>query len=121
MQNSRLPYAIWALAYVVFLSVIVAAVIYGRRQALAVYGSDEAQDQWNEWREDASQMAKGAGPVKRRAPKSAEPPALVLMRDYFVVCLALAIILSTVLFGTFMVFVRGAMQQGETISRETHA
>jgi hypothetical protein len=56
-------------------------------------------------------MAEQPSTVKRRAPKSAEPPALVLMRDYFAVCLALAIVLSTVLFGTFMFFVRGALQQ----------
>ena len=39
----------------------------------------------------------------------AQPPALVLMRDHFGVCLSLAIVLSTVLFGTFMMLVRGAM------------
>jgi hypothetical protein len=111
MQHSRLSHAIWALAYLVFMSTMVTAVVYGRRQALRVYGSADAQAEWNEWREDASQMAKEAGPVKRRAPKSAEPPALVLMRDHFAVCLALAVVLSTVLFGTFMFFVRGAMRQ----------
>jgi hypothetical protein len=47
--------------------------------------------------------------VKRREPKSAEPPALVLMRDHFAVCLSLAVVLSSVLFGTFMFFVRGAL------------
>ena len=36
-------------------------------------------------------------------------PALVLMRDYFGVCLAVAVVLSSVLFGTFMVMARGAM------------
>ena len=54
-------------------------------------------------------MAEQPYPVKRRVPKSAEPPALVLMRDYFAVCLAIAVVLSSVLFGTFMVLVRGAM------------
>jgi hypothetical protein len=57
-------------------------------------------------------MAQGAGPVKRRVPGSLEPPALVLMRDHFAVCLGFALLLSTVLFGTFMFFVRGAMWSG---------
>jgi hypothetical protein len=34
------------------------------------------------------------------------------MRDYFSICLSLAVVLSTVLFGTFMFFVRGAMNHG---------
>ena len=50
-----------------------------------------------------------SGPVKRRVPKSAEPPALKLMRDHFGVCLGLSLVLSSVLFGTFMIFVRGAI------------
>ena len=54
-------------------------------------------------------MADEPNVVQRRAPKSAEPPALVLMRDHFAACLAIAVLLSSVLFGTFMVLVRGAL------------
>lgn len=97
------------LAYAALLAAVIGGVFYGRAQALATYGSAEAQAEWDTWREDATRLAEGAGPVKRRAPKSAEPPALVLMRDYFVVCLGLAVVLSTVLFGTLMLFIRGAL------------
>ena len=70
----------------------------------------QAQAEWDAWREDAKKMAEEPGPVKRRVPKSAEPPALVLMRDHFAVCLGLArCCCRRVLFGTFMFFVRGAM------------
>jgi len=57
-------------------------------------------------------MAEQPSVVKRRAPKSAQPPALVLMRDYFAVCLGGALVLSTVLFATFMMLVRGAFGSG---------
>jgi hypothetical protein len=107
----------WLFAYAAVLALITAGVFYGRRQALAIYGSAGAQEEWNAWRADAQKMADQPSTVKRRAPKSAEPPALVLMRDYFAVCLGLAIVLSTVLFGTFMFFVRGAMQRSEDFSR----
>jgi hypothetical protein len=107
----------WALAYVVILTVVLERTFYARRAALAVYGSREAQEEWDTWRDDAKAMAEAAGPVKRRIPKSAEPPALVLMRDYFSICLSLAVVLSTVLFGTFMFFVRGAMSHGAMQSR----
>ena len=66
--------------------------------------------EWDAWRTDAQKMAEESTTVKRRPPKSAEPPALVLMRDYFPACLALAVLLSSVLFGTIMLLARGALQ-----------
>ena len=105
----------WLLAYIAVLALVAGGVFYGRQQALATYGSAQAQAEWDTWREDAQKMSKGSGPVTRRAPKSAEPPALVLMRDYFAVCLAGAMLLTSVLFGTFMVLIRGAWSQGNNI------
>ena len=102
----------WFLAYFAVIALVLCGVMYGRRQALEIYGSNDAQAEWDAWREDARKMAEQPNPVKRRAPKSVEPPALVLMRDYFAVCLGLALVLSTVLFGTFMVLVRGALSDG---------
>src|SRR5436190_21268442 len=99
----------WLAGYLIMLAAVVGGVWYGRRQALAVYGSQQAQTDWDDWRSDAKKMAEQPGPVNRREPKSAEPPALVLMRDRFLVCLLLAVVLSSVLFGTFMIFIRGAM------------
>src|SRR5262245_28703363 len=91
------------------LTAVVGGMVRLRGMALAVYGTPEAQAEWDEWRKRATEMEQQPESVKRRAPKSAEPPALVLMRDYFAVCLGLAVVLSTVLFGTFMMLVRGAM------------
>jgi hypothetical protein len=102
----------WLIAYLAMLALVTRGVFYGRQQALAVYGSAEAQTEWDAWRSDAKKMAEQPSTVKRRAPKSAEPPALVLMRDYFVVCFAGAVVLSTVLFGTFMLLVQGACRVG---------
>jgi hypothetical protein len=99
----------WLLAYLVVMALVSGGLAYSRQQALAAYGTEEAQTEWDQWRSDAKDMALGAGPVKRREPKSLQPPALVLMRDHFAVCLVLALLLSTVLFGTFMFFVRGAL------------
>jgi hypothetical protein len=99
----------WLLAYVAVLALVAGGIFYSRAQALATYGTLAAQDEWDQWRSDAKEMTTGAGPVKRREPKSLEPPALVLMRDHFTACLGLALVLSSVLFGTFMFFVRGAL------------
>jgi hypothetical protein len=99
----------WLMAYAAAMALVVVGMLYARQQALVVYGSEESQAQWNEWRAESQEMASGSGPVKRRPVESIEPPALVLMRDRFAICLTLAIVLSTVLFGTFMFFLRGAL------------
>jgi hypothetical protein len=101
---------LWLLAYAAVLAGVIGALVKVRRDVTAVYGTQGAQTEWDQWRADATEMADGAGPVKRRAPKSAEPPALVLMRDHFAACLGLSLLLSTVLFGTFMFFLRGALK-----------
>jgi UPF0716 family protein affecting phage T7 exclusion len=99
----------WLAAYLAVIALVIAGVSYMRIVAFAVYGTAQAQTEWDTWREDVKELEKQPYPVKRRMPKSAEPPALVLMRDYFGVCLTIAIVLSSILFGTFMVLVRGAM------------
>jgi hypothetical protein len=101
--------ALWLSAYVAMIAGVVGGMLRLRAEAMAVYGTPEAQAEWDTWREDATKMAEQPSVVKRRAPKSAHPPALVLMRDHFAVCMSLALVLSTVLFGTFMMLVRGAM------------
>ena len=115
------PSLAWLFAYLAVIALVLAGVIYGRRQALEVYGSQEAQAEWNAWRDDAKKMAAEPSPVKRRVPQSAEPPALVLMRDHFAVCLGGALLLSTVLFGTFMVLVRGAISESRRVGQARKA
>ena len=102
----------WVVAYLAVIALVTCGVSYMRFVALGLYGTAQAQVEWEVWREDAKKLAEEPYPVKRRVPKSVEPPALVLMRDYFGVCLSIAIVLSSVLFGTFMLLVRGAMGTG---------
>ena len=105
------------LAYVSVVAAVVAALAYARQQALRTYGTEQAQGEWDEWRDQATEQAQGQGPVTRRAPKSAEPPALVLMRDYFAVCLVIAVTLTSVLFVTFVGLVRGALRTPAFVDR----
>jgi hypothetical protein len=92
------------------LAAVIGGMVHVRGMAMEIYGTPQAQAEWDAWRDDAQKMADDPSVVQRRAPKSVQPPALVLMRDYFAVCLGGAVLLSSVLFGTFMIFVRGAMQ-----------
>ncbi len=102
---------------VLLLAAVTGGLIFGRQQAIAVYGDRAAQSEWDAWREDAKELSKGPGPVIRRTPKSAAPPALVLMRNYFVVCLALSLLLSSVLFITTLAFLRGAFNTAPFVDR----
>ena len=72
--------------------------------------SDEGkkrQSDWDDWRKTAAEQANGKGPVSRRIPKSAEPPTLVLLRDYYGMCLSAFLLFGSVLFFVSMIFVRG--------------
>lgn len=97
---------------------------YLRKAALAAYGNEKGQADWDRWRADVGKEAKAfeeaekgnqkneAGslpPVKRRVSKSPEPPALLMMRDRFGVCLAAALLLSGAMLGSILLLVRGAI------------
>lgn len=110
----KLSDLIWLQLYVALLAAVVGGLFYARHRALVIYGTDRAQVEWDAWREDAKSQAAGKGPVIRRVPRSGEPPALVLMRDYFGVCLVIALGLSSVLFGTLVFFVRGVLNTSTT-------
>ncbi len=108
----------WLLAYVTTMALVCAGLAYGRANLLAAYGTEQAQSDWKWWRGNvAIEQNLGGSPVHRRVPKSNEPPALVLMRDHFVACLGLALLLSSVLFATLAFFVRGALGSSFTPAR----
>lgn len=107
----------WLVGYVVIICCLLGGLLYARQVALSTYGSEAAQEEWDDWRDDAKKMASSDGPVRRRMPKSVEPPALVLMRDYFAVCVVIALVLCTVLFGTVMLFARGIASTPPFIDR----
>ena len=96
---------IWLAAYLVIVIGIVIGLLAVRDWALKTYGPEEAN--WQEWRAETEKLAKGEGPVLRRAAKSAKPPAIVLMKDYFAVCLVGAIVICSALFATLMFMIRG--------------
>jgi hypothetical protein len=96
---------------VAFYAAMVAVVIWMTFQArkAVMAGADaspRAQDEWTRWREDVKSGAvPDDGVITRRTPKSTEPPWLVLMRDHFAVCLAAAVIFSSLLFAVTAFFI----------------
>ena len=80
-----------------------------RHWVLASFNDNAAQAQWTSFRDDVAQQSEVGSSVRRRVPKSLEPPALVLMRDYFATCTVIAVVLTSTLFATTAFFVGGVM------------
>lgn len=93
--------------YVAFLFVLVTLLLIARQRALSTDGSIASQEHWQDWRAEAQRQQGGTGPVSRRVPKSSEPPSLVLLRDHFATSLAIVLTLSSALFFTIAIMVRG--------------
>lgn len=99
---------LWLAAYFVVVVGIVVGLFALRDWALTTYGTEAEEANWQSWRETAAEQQTGEGSVLRSPPKSTKPPAVVLMSDYFAVCLVGALVVSTALFATFMLLSRGA-------------
>lgn len=100
----------WGLIVATYLAVIAAVLggLHGTRLSLlARLDTPAAHQQWETWRNEAQRQAEGGGPVQRRVPKSPEPPTLVLLRDYYGVCVAGAWLFTTLLFAVLVLVVRG--------------
>jgi hypothetical protein len=97
----------WLLLYLAWMSLLVGGLFAARQSVTRVYGGAEAQRQWEQFRDDMARLSE-EGPVQRRPPKSPEPPALRLMRDYFAVCLTATLVFGTLLFAMLAGAVRGA-------------
>src|SRR5262249_44571386 len=69
---------------------LVTAVIWGmnawRQIVVTNLSTPDAKVAWAQARTELSQEDGTRGPVQRVAPKSPEPPMLVLLRDYFSAC-----------------------------------
>jgi hypothetical protein len=99
---------------VALLVAVVWWLVSAREWARVELAKPESSAAWEAWRADVRENQDKPVPVQRRVPKSAEPPALVLTRDYFAVILSGAIVFSTLLYWVVAWFVMG-MVGGERI------
>lgn len=101
---------LWLASYVAVIGAIVAGMFAIRNRALASLDNPAARAEWQAWRNEAAKQA-ATGPVRRRVPKTAEPPALTLMRDFFPVMLGGSLFFGSVLFVLIAWAARGAFRQ----------
>jgi hypothetical protein len=96
--------------YVLLTAAVVWSLLSARNWALAELATPRSVEQWQEWREEVRGQQARPGPVQRRVPKSAEPPALVLMRDYFGESLVGAVLFTSVLYWVIAWFIMGMLR-----------
>ncbi len=81
-----------------------------RANTLASLDSEQAQQAWLKWKQnEADQSESGTEPVRRKVPKSDEPPALLLMRDRFAPLLAGALVTWSFFFGFSALVLHGLL------------
>jgi hypothetical protein len=108
-----------ALAYVVLVAGVTGGMFYARDEVAPALDTREGHENWDAWRHEAADQAAGKGPVARREPKSIEPPLVVLMRDYFSVCLAGALFFTSLLFGVMLFVLHGILKPAPTAVSDT--
>jgi hypothetical protein len=96
--------------YVGLVTVVTWSMFAARRHALTTGSTPASLESWNAWREDVRAQQDHPSPVKRAVPKSEEPPALVLMRDYFGVALTGAVLFSSLLYWIIVLFTAGILR-----------
>jgi len=96
-------------AYVVTMVAIFIGLLALRRHALPTLSTRAAAVDWQDWRESAEKLEGSEGPVQRRAPQVIEPPALILMRDHFGVCVATVVASGSLLFAVTTFAVRSML------------
>jgi hypothetical protein len=97
--------------YLIVVSVLVLGLAAARQSALEHFGTAGAQQAWDEWRQSTSSAGSDGvdPPVRRSVPRSAEPPTLVLLRDHFVGCLAAGIGITSALYWSLALLIRGVV------------
>ena len=88
----------WVAGYALLLAAAAWSVIAARRWALAELSTPASTAEWETWRDDVRAQQGRPMPIQRRVPKSAEPPALVLARDYFAGMMAAAAVFTTLIY-----------------------
>src|SRR6188474_2455131 len=104
---------LWLACYVVLLVCVIGAMLWVRQSVLTEYAKPESIADWQSWRKDVIEDQTSPGPVERRVPKSLEPPALVLMRDYIAVSIIGATFFTSILYWIGAWFVTGVLRTNE--------
>lgn len=72
-----------AAAYAVVSAATLGGLFLLRSNVLSQETSPAAAESWQRWKAESERISHERGPIARRAVTTDEPPALILLRDYF--------------------------------------
>ena len=108
MKASKRELGVWLAGYVCFLGLLAAWLWNVRQEYVAELSTPQATSDWNAWQESVKkQQDDPTLPVKRRVPKSNEPPHLLLLRDHFAAVLVTLLLVATIFYTFFALVIRG--------------
>jgi hypothetical protein len=106
------------LAWLATMLLVFWLLIIARTNIINTLSTPEAQADWQRWQqEETARQADPKAPARRRAPKSPQPPALVLMRDNFPAVAAALLVVVTICFLFGAMTLRGLFKNGEQSSQ----
>lgn len=113
-MSRRTINVLWLIAYLATMTGLVTGAVLVRNRTVADLSRPESLAQWRQWKEDTQRQNADpkSSPVARKPVKSEEPPALILLRDYFAAILGVALLVGSFLFGFLMVVIRGVWAAG---------
>ncbi len=117
MRRENAATLIGVAIYVLVSLLLVGWLFQVRTWSLRNQDTPQARAEWERWRREAAEPATSEGSVERRVPKSAEPPLLLMMREYFVMSIAATLFFWTALFVPLLLMLRGVLAQGRDDSR----
>ena len=98
-------------AWLLMIVTLVFLLSLARQSIVANLSTPAAQAQWQRWKdEETVRQGDPRAPVKRRTPKSSEPPTLVLMRDSFPAIIVAMSVVATLCFAFGVMSLRGLRQ-----------
>lgn len=97
-----------ALGYVVVGAAACGGLLVLRSSVLEQESTAAASKSWKQWKAETERISREQGPLVRRPVKSDEPPALILLRDYFgnIVAAVLTILAGVLVFVVIVLWSR---------------
>ena len=95
--------------YILLLAAVIGGLFLTQSWSRQTFGNQAAQQEWETWVEAVEAQDTNDSSVRRRPPKSPAPPALVLLNDFFGQCLAISVLLTTVLYASLAYFLYGVI------------
>lgn len=106
---SQVVLAAFAAVWLALVAVPPVAFLAWRGARLERLSAAPAQAEWDRFRADMREQAAGGGPVRRKVPRSPEPPERVWLRDYPHVVVAAWVLFVGLLGAVIGALLRGAL------------